>query len=599
MSINFPRLDPNLIITTGVEAPTSVKPVEAIKQDVLVKLNQIGLGNQVKAEVIAQLDDGSYIAKIEGAAMRLDLPKGTRIGDAITLKLNRLTPRVSFLLNTSNQTRPTNPISSKPVASQQTVSLLPSSNGELDTMMDLQSTSLFSANRAKIEAPILGKLIDHVKQDDLVKLARIGLGNSVKAEVTSQLDDGSYTAKVAGMMLRLDLPLGTQVGDKLSLQLNRLSPYISFLIDSPKITPTSTALPTQSGNIQHEILLLAPSSGYQDLTGDAPIYNAGTANRSTNITPTLITQQASNAIANYAEILQTPQSTQTEPNISHLVTNPVSNAIANYAQALQNPKNIQTELSWTGQLISHLLGEATTTHQKGLKLPEDRPLISEAMVGQLAENLPAMLENQLKQSINKSGFFYESHVIDFLQGKRSFQELQQEPQFQINKNVMDGKDEQKLEPKKEIDSLVLDSLTEGTILLDQTDNKHQELAEIVRQQLTILEHNKFIMSGMLAPNITFSWEMIGQDKFDVASHKREDLEDSTMPHRSFLKVELPNLGVVAIQIDLQSNQVQLSMKSQTDLAVQELNSHANQLVQSLELSGTHLQSFKAIRDEQL
>jgi flagellar hook-length control protein FliK len=164
---------------------------------------------------------------------------------------------------------------------------------------------------------------------------------------------------------------------------------------------------------------------------------------------------------------------------------------------------------------------------------------------------------------------------------------------------MDGKDEQKLEPKKEIDSLVLDSLTEGTILLDQTDNKHQELAEIVRQQLTILEHNKFIMSGMLAPNITFSWEMIGQDKFDVASHKREDLEDSTMPHRSFLKVELPNLGVVAIQIDLQSNQVQLSMKSQTDLAVQELNSHANQLVQSLELSGTHLQSFKAIRDEQL
>ncbi|WP_395004503.1 flagellar hook-length control protein FliK, partial [Undibacterium sp.] len=97
----------------------------------------------------------------------------------------------------------------------------------------------------------------------------------------------------------------------------------------------------------------------------------------------------------------------------------------------------------------------------------------------------------------------------------------------------------------------------------------------------------------------FSWEMFGQDKFDAASHTREDLEDSMIRHHSFLKVELPNLGVVAIHIDLQSNQVQLSMKSQTELAVQELNAHANQLVQSLELSGTHLQSFKASRDEQI
>jgi hypothetical protein len=568
MSINFPRLDPNLIITTGVEGPTSIKPVDAIKQDIAVKLNQIGLGNQVKAEVIAQLEDGSYIAKIEGAPMRLDLPKGTHVGDNITLRLNRLTPRVSFLLTSSNQAIPANPINNKLSASQQAISLLPPSNVELNTAMDLQSTSLFSANRAKIEAPTSGKLIDNIKQDDFVKLARIGLGNSVKAEVTSQLEDGSYHAKAGGLMLHLDLPMGTQVGDKPPLKLNRLSPYISFLIDSPKTALTSPALHTQSGNIQHEILLLAPSSGYQDLEADVPVFTAGRANRSTSITPPLIKHHA-------------------------------SNAIANYAQVLQNPQSIKTELSSTGQLISHLLGETNTAYREGLKLPENRPLISNTAVGQLAENLPAMLETQLKQSVNKSGYFYESHVIDFLQGKRSYQELQQEPQSQIIKDAMAEVEQQNIETKKEVYSLALDNLSPDKILLDQNDNKHQELGEIVRQQLSILEHNKFVMSGMLAPNIPFSWEMFGQDKFDATRHAQENQEESTIRHHSFLKVELPNLGVVAIHIDLQSNQVQLSMKSQTELAAQELNAHANQLVQSLELSGTHLQSFKASQDEQL
>jgi hypothetical protein len=825
MSINFPRLDPNLIITTGVEAPTSIKPVEAIKQEILLKLSQIGLGNQVKAEVIAQLEDGSYIAKIEGAPMRLDLPKGTHVGDNITLRLNRLTPRVSFSLKSSNQALPTKPINNTLSTSQQTISVLPSSNAELNTMMDLQSTSMFSANRAKIDAPISAKSIANVKQSDFVKLTEIGVGNSVKAEVTSQLDDGSYTAKAAGLMLHLDLPMGTQVGDELPLKLNRLSPYISCSIDAPKTALTSPGPPTQSGNIQHEILLLAPSSGYQDLEGDAPVFTAGTSNRSTSMTPPLVTQPTSSAIANYTQILQDPQSTQTQLNAPHLATDSTSNAIANYsqilqkpqntqaqlnaphlatdstsnaianytqilqepqstqieqkaevitpqddgsyiadlkgppmhqdsvdrakidapmsgkwidnakqdvlmklseigvgnsvqaevtsqlddgsftanvaglmlhlelpmgtqvgdhlslqlnrlspyisfltdapktaltspglpaqsgsprheilllapasgyqdlkgdasefatesanhstsiapqpitphasnaianyAQVLQNPQSVQTELSSTGQLISHLLGETNTTGHEGLKLAEDHPLIDHATAGPLTENLPAILATQLKQSVDKSGYFYESHVIDFLQGKRSIQELQQEPQFQIYKNELTEDEQHNLETKNENHSLTLDSLTTGQILLDQNDNKHQELAEIVRQQLTILEHNKFVMSGMLAPNIPFSWEMFDQDKFDATRHARENLDESAIRHHSFLKVELPNLGVVAIHIDLQSNQVQLSMKSQTELGVQELNAHANQLVQSLELSGTRLQSFKASRDEQL
>jgi hypothetical protein len=648
--------------------------------------------------VTSQLDDGSYTAKVAGLMLRLDLPMGTQVGDKLPLQLNRLSPYISFLID-SPKTTPTstaspaqsgniqheilllapssgyqdltgdapiynagtsnrstsivptlitqqasnaianyaqilpNPPSTQTeqkagitaqldggflIASPKTTltsPALPSQSGNLQHEIMLlapssgyqdltgdapiynagtsnRSTSIAptlitqqddgsyvtelqaapmrqdGTDRAKIDAPMSGKWIDNVKQDVLMKLTEIGVGNSVQAEVASQLDDGSFTANVAGLMLHLELPMGTQVGDHLPLQLNRLSPYISFLTDAPKTALTSPALTTQSGNLRHEILLLAPASGYQDLEADASVFATDSANPSTSIAPQPITHHA-------------------------------SNAIANYAQVLQNPQTVQTELSSTGQLISHLLGETNTTDHVGLKLAEDHPFIDHATVGPLTENLPAMLATQLKQSVDKSGYFYESHVIDFLQGKRSFQELQQEPQFQIYKNKLNEDEQHNLETKNENHSLTLDSLTTGQILLDQNDNKHQELAEIVRQQLTILEHNKFMMSGMLAPNIPFSWEMFDQDKFDATRDAREDRDESAIRHHSFLKVELPNLGVVAIHIDLQSNQVQLSMKSQTELGVQELNAHANQLVQSLELSGTRLQSFKASRDEQL
>lgn len=568
MSEIFPRLDPKLSISTGIEAPTAIKGVEAIKQDIVLKLSQIGLGNQVKAEVIAQLDDGSYIAKVEGMAMRLDLPKGTHIGDQIALRLNRLTPRVSFSLDSAHQASANKPLGNQPSLGDQTISLLPTSSGDLTTMMELQSTMQFSTSRTKFEAHNPNKLTANVKQEIVSKLTQIGLGNSVQAEVIGRLEDGSSTVKVAGMNLRLDLPVGTQVGDKLNLRLNRLGPQISFLYDAPRASTSSANSRTLSGVVQHEILLLAPSSGYQDLDAGVPVYTAGTTNRSTSIV--------------------TP----------HFVTNHSSKAIATYEQEFQNPQSTQTELSSTGQLISHLLGEPDANNHVGLKLPDNRPLIANATIGRLAENLPAMLETQLKKSVTESGFFYESHVVDFLQGKRSYKELSQEPQVQINKNPLEVAEQENLDATKELEIPQLENLTTDNILLDQTDNKHQQLADIVRQQLTILEQNKLVMSGMLAPHMPFSWETFGKDKFDATNQTRDELEEIAPRHHSFLKVELPLLGTVAIHIDLQSNQVQLSMKSTTELAVQELNSHAHQLVQSLELSGTHLQSFKASRDEQ-
>lgn len=567
MSEIFPRLDPKLSITNGIEAPTAVRAIEAIKQDIVMKLSQIGLGNQVNAEVIAKLEDGSFIAKVADMPMRLDLPLGTRVGDQLALRLNRLTPRVGFLLEKFNQAPVGNNLTSKSANANSTIVTLPSMSPQT-TAFELPETAPTTTIRAKTEIQAPEKLMAAMKQEAHLRLSQIGVNNTVKAEVLSKLPDGSYTAKVAGMQMRLNLPAGTQIGENLSLRLSHLSPQVSFSLETA--SPILANKGAQTAVIQHEILLLAPLSGYQDLEAGVPVLTAASAKYAPSIATQHVTQNATQHAAQ----------------------------IASYVQTSSIPLSTQTDLSSAGQLISHLLSETAGSESKNLRLPENRPLIANSTIGQMAENLPALIENTLKNSITHSGLSYESHLVDFLQGKKSFTEISQEPQAKINQAQVvsnDGSNDDSTEETVQNDLSVLrDNVESNSNLIAQSETMPHEIAEIVRQQLDILEHNKLTLTGMLAPHMPFTWEVIDDSNSDATNQHREHKEPQ---HHSFLKVDLPHLGVVSVDIDLQANRVHLSLKGQSDIAVQELRSHLGDLSEALALSGNNLQSFKASRDE--
>ena len=84
----FPRAEP-----TGTRPVTLIQtllPTSALgdlREEVLHRLTQISLGQQLDADVQSKLSDGSFLVKIADATARMNLPSSTNVGDKISLTL--------------------------------------------------------------------------------------------------------------------------------------------------------------------------------------------------------------------------------------------------------------------------------------------------------------------------------------------------------------------------------------------------------------------------------------------------------------------------------------------------------------------------------
>lgn len=95
----LPRTDINTARpATPVEATGPAPSATDPRQEVQARLNRIAIGQQVRAEVLSQLRDGSSLVDVDGAQARMMLPAGTRVGDNVELMFLARTPRPTFLL---------------------------------------------------------------------------------------------------------------------------------------------------------------------------------------------------------------------------------------------------------------------------------------------------------------------------------------------------------------------------------------------------------------------------------------------------------------------------------------------------------------------
>lgn len=77
------------------------------KQEEFQRAMQSQLGQRMPAEVMSLLDDGSFLVKIAGSKVQMQLPQGTRAGDMLQMTLMSLTPKATFLLDRSGNTAET------------------------------------------------------------------------------------------------------------------------------------------------------------------------------------------------------------------------------------------------------------------------------------------------------------------------------------------------------------------------------------------------------------------------------------------------------------------------------------------------------------
>lgn len=89
-----------------VEPPTPVTAGAHARQEIFSRLAQITLGKQLQAEVLSRFDDGSFLVRVADTRTRMNLPSGTRAGDALTMTLLAHAPRPTFLLESGPGSAP-------------------------------------------------------------------------------------------------------------------------------------------------------------------------------------------------------------------------------------------------------------------------------------------------------------------------------------------------------------------------------------------------------------------------------------------------------------------------------------------------------------
>lgn len=171
--------------------------------------------------------------------------------------------------------------------------------------------------------------------------------------------------------------------------------------------------------------------------------------------------------------------------------------------------------------------------------------------------LPNVVSQQLKTAINQSGLFYESHLQELVEGRRSVDELKQEPQ----------------------------------------NKPHHVPHTLLPQQLHILEHQRLSWHGEVWPGQPMDWDLYRQDAPDNKEHR--DDTDEPAATVSELSLQLPHLGKVTAKIHLKNGRMQIALLAEQENALRVLKEKSPALASAIESKGQQLESLTLNRATQM
>jgi hypothetical protein len=203
------------------------------------------------------------------------------------------------------------------------------------------------------------------------------------------------------------------------------------------------------------------------------------------------------------------------------------------------------ELSTAARLINTLLTRA----EGGSNVPQ--AIVGTAPLMASAATDTAQLGRTLQEAIGQSGLFYESHVAEWAEGKRSLSDLLREPQMQ--KPIFDA--------------------DLGT-------------AQLINLQLRTQEQDKIRWQGEAWPGQKMEWE-IDKD----APRDSEDGSAAQPAWRSGVRFRFPLLGEVAASVVLVGDALHIQIQADTPESAAVLRSKTGALQQSLEATGATLASL--------
>jgi hypothetical protein len=364
---------------------------------------------------------------------------------------------------------------------------------------------------ASVDAPAPVASSTDTRQEVYHRLTQIAIGAQAQAEVISQLDDGTFLVKLADTTARMALPLGTRVGDSLSMVLVAKEPRPTFLL-TPQEGSTTASLSTAARLIDQLLQAADQEGAPTSVTSSTPLLRS---------------------------------------------------------QAGMDPKQIAAAL---------------------------------------------------RNSLEFSGLFYESHMQEWVSGGRSTTELQREPQTQIGAALresgaatqptpdspelarlaasmrelgdgvhalMDLIRDAQLQPGKPA-TIDADVITRAQAALPPLDANS---ARLINLQLQTLEQQHVRWQGELWPGQPFDWE-VGEDQ-------RDGKENAAQPSSwtSVVRFRLPALGDISATLRLSGDRVQVQVNTPSPEVAASLRAQTGLLADALEAGGSRLDSLLVKNDE--
>ncbi|CAB5515672.1 flagellar hook-length control protein FliK [Achromobacter anxifer] len=171
-----------------------------------------------------------------------------------------------------------------------------------------------------------------------------------------------------------------------------------------------------------------------------------------------------------------------------------------------------------------------------------------------------VLAQALRQALQGSGLFYESHLTDMVFGRTTPQQLRNEPQALLSKNpsAQDAaparaRADASATTRAGADAAPSSPGASGSSPAGgQISGIHQDLTVLVRQQLDVLANQALTWQGEAWPGTPMEWE-VERDPYGGDP-------DSALPTwATRLKLDLPRLGLVDARLNLAGDQIVLQL----------------------------------------
>lgn len=378
------------------------------------------------------------------------------------------------------------------------------------------------------------------------RLPALQSGETVTAHITERLPDGKLAATIKGEAFVLSLPKGMSAdGNALSLRVTA-GPPLSFNLLDVLQDPATALRSSELARAVSAALQDDSSTALQTLSQPGRLPDLARGEVVTGrLAERLADGSAMVLIKNAVFNLKAPADglLTKEPMLLRVdATSPLLQFDLLRLAALPDEKSAPVAFTSAGRYLNGLLDAATQSAARG-----SLTLLSDPAAPGAGE--------QLRQSVEKSGVFYESHQRAWVDGRLSLEELKLEPQARL--------------------------LHEGRAGLSS------ELGQLVQKQLEVHEQKVLVFQGQAWPGQAVDWEI---QREEIA--EREANGELELPvWQTRLNLDLPALGGVGARLRMVGKQVQVVFDADDGQTAQLIEQYRSRLGSALEGAGLALASL--------